>query len=284
MDCEFAIAADARPVEIDEGQFRQILNHLVINATQAMPGGGTIEVKLENVELTAGFLPPLPAGPYVKLSLKDHGEGIQPENLPRIFEPYFTTKKGGSGLGLATAYSVVRKHEGQIRVESTPGAGTTFLIYLPASVQKPVQRADSDQRDFFGQGRLLLMDDEPDILAVGSEMLRAYGYDVETARDGADAIARYIAAKDAGQPFAAVIMDLTVPNGMGGRDAMRGLKEVDPDVKGIVSSGYSFDPVMGNYREYGFCGIIPKPYRTEDLGRVLMEVLGSQPSTASRTN
>jgi len=274
VQCEYSLPPDIWPVELDEGQFRQALNHLVINAMQAMPDGGQMEVKLENVELTEGFLPPLAAGKYVKLSIRDHGPGIEPKNLSRIFEPYFTPKRAGNGLGMATAYSVVRKHEGQIRVESTIGVGSVFHVYLPATFRavQPVT-SDVNQKEFFGHGRVLIMDDEPDVLEIAGHMLRMCGYEVETVRDGADVIERYIRAKAAGQPFDAVIMDLTVPNGMGGREAIRRLKELAPEIKAIVSSGYSFDPVMANYRQYGFRGIIPKPYQMEELGRVLRDVI-----------
>jgi len=220
-------------------------------------------------------LPPLAPGRYVRISIRDYGSGIRPEHQPRIFEPYFTTRKNGSGLGLATVYSVVRKHDGQIRVESMVGAGSTFHIYLPAAVQPSLSEFDPKQTEFFGRGRLLVMDDEPDILEIAGAMLRTFGYEVETAKDGAEAIERYMGAKNAGQPFAAVLMDLTIPNGMGGREAIQRLKALDPAVKAIVSSGYSFDPVMASPRQFGFCAVIPKPYRAEDLGRVLRETFSS---------
>jgi CheY-like chemotaxis protein len=282
VQCEFSLPDDVWPVEIDAGQFRQALNSLVINAMQSMPNGGKMEVRVEKVELMAGFLPPLPSDKAVKISIKDHGNGIPAEQLPRIFEPYFSTKKG-SGLGLATAYSVIRKHEGQIKVESTVGVGTTFHIYLPASLATVVEEAtpESAQKQLFVQGRLLVMDDEEDLLMVIGEMLKSFGYQVETTKDGAEAIDRYLSARIAGRPFDAVIMDLTVPNGMGGREAIARLRELDPEVKAIVSSGYSLDPVMANYRQYGFSGIIPKPYRMEELRRELEKVLKSSSSSSS---
>lgn len=274
VQCELSLAGDLWPVEVDEGQFRQVVNNLVINAMQAMPEGGRIEVRSENVELTAGFLPPLGAGKFVKISIRDYGAGIRPENLPRIFDPYFTTKQHGSGLGLASAYSIVRKHDGQIRVESTLGAGAAFNIYLPASPQAVAPPEETGQKQFFGHGRILVMDDEPDILQVLSDMLGVVGYEVATAREGGEAIETYLNAKNSGKPFAAVIMDLTIPNGMGGKEAVRRLKELDPQIKALVSSGYSYDPVMANFRQFGFSGIIPKPYVLDDLTRVLAEVLG----------
>ncbi len=270
---EFGLPADSWPAEADEGQLRQVLTNLFVNAMQAMPRGGNVEVRLENVTLTHGFLPPLAAGKYVKISIRDHGEGIRPEHLPRIFEPYFSTRKQGNGLGLATAYSVVRKHDGQIKVESSVGAGTTFHIYLPAADEKTSESEERVQKKFFGEGRLLVMDDEAEILTIVQEMLQSLGYEVETAKDGSEAIEKYVKAKVTGRPYEAIMMDLTIPNGMGGREAVTRLREFDPGVKAVVSSGYSFDPVMANYRQFGFRGIIPKPYRIEELGRVLSEVV-----------
>ncbi|MDB6111155.1 MAG: multi-sensor hybrid histidine kinase [Pedosphaera sp.] len=274
VHCEFSLPAELWSVEVDEGQFRQVIHNLVLNAVQAMSEGGRIEVRAENVEFDAGFLPPLAAGKYVKISVRDFGTGIAPEHISRIFDPYFSTRKHARGLGLASAYSVIRKHDGQINVESYVARGTTFRIYLPASFKPEIAPAhDTDQRRFFGQGRVLVMDDEVDILTLVREMLQMMGYEVETARDGAEALQRYQAAKQSDQAFAAVIMDLTVPEGMGGKEAIRRLKELDPQVRAIVSSGYSYDPVMANFQEYGFSGVIPKPYVMEDLARVLSEVI-----------
>jgi len=277
VHCEFSLSPDLWSVEVDEGQFRQVVHNLVVNAVQAMPEGGKMEVRAENVELTAGFLPPLAAGKYVKISVLDFGTGIAPEHVSRIFDPYFSTRKHARGLGLASAYSVIRKHDGQINVESYVGRGSTFRIYLPASFKPEIVPShDTDQKRFFGQGRILVMDDEADILTLVREMLQMMGYEVETARDGVEALQRYQTAKQTRQPFAAVIMDLTVPEGMGGKEAIRRLKELDSQVKAIVSSGYSYDPVMANFQEYGFSGVIPKPYVMEDLARVLNEVITKQ--------
>jgi PAS domain S-box-containing protein len=275
VQCDYSLASDAWTVEVDGGQIRQILNNLVINARQAMPQGGKMEVRMENADLSANSMPPLPAGKYVKISIHDHGPGIRSEHLPRIFEPYFTTKKAGTGLGLATVYSVVRKHDGQIKVVSEPGKGTTFELYLPAS-QKPVLPVPTEPKpeNFSGRGRVLVVDDEAPIRKFLSLMLQKFGYEAETANDGGEAIERYTTAQSGGTPFDAIIMDLTIPNGMGGCEATRRLRELDPKVKAIASSGYSFDPVMANYRDYGFCGVIPKPYRPEDLNRILKEVIG----------
>jgi len=276
VQCDCSLAANGWPVEVDEGQIRQILNNLVINARQAMPQGGKIEVRAENVELSARSMPSLPPGKYLKISIQDHGPGISSEHLPRIFEPYFTTKQTGTGLGLATVYSIVRKHDGQVNVVSEPGKGTTFEIYLPAS-QKPASSApvQPPSENCSGHGRVLVVDDETAIQKLLGVMLRKFGYETEIASDGGEAIARYTAARSSGTPFDAVIMDLTIPNGMGGCEATRRLRELDPKVRAIASSGYSLDPVMANYRDYGFCGVIPKPYRAEELNRLLKEVIGN---------
>ncbi len=277
VQCQFSADQNVWPVEIDDGQFRQVLNNLIINARQAMPDGGKVEVHLENVELEKNNLPPLRAGKYVKISVMDHGAGIKRELLPRIFEPYFTTKKGGSGLGLATAYSVVRKHGGLIKAESMPGIGSIFQIFLPASDKRIIPSPkESPQKKFSGSGRILIMDDEVAVLKILSAMLEKFGYEVETALDGAEALRLYAAARANQNPFAAVVMDLTIPNGMGGREAIKKLLELDPNAKAIVSSGYSLDPVMANHRLHGFAGIIPKPYRPEDLGRMLQEIIAGK--------
>jgi CheY-like chemotaxis protein len=277
VTCEFSLPADTWPVDVDEGQFRQVINNVALNAVQAMPEGGAIEVRAENVEVTAGQLPPPAQGRHVKVSIRDHGTGIRPEHLSRIFDPYFTTRKHARGLGLASAYSVVRKHDGQIKVETQVARGTTFQIYLPASPVKAEPAAEAvGQKQFFGRGRILIMDDEVEILALAGEMLKVMGFEVETARDGAEALERYALAKSNGSPFSAVIMDLTIPEGMGGKEAIRRLTALDPQVKAIVSSGYSYDPVMASFQEYGFSGVIPKPYLMDDLARVLEEVLGKK--------
>jgi PAS domain S-box-containing protein len=282
VHCEFSLPADIWPVEVDEGQFRQVINNIVINAVQAMPEGGKIEVRSENVEFTAGFLPPLKAGRYVKVSVRDYGTGIRAEHLSRIFDPYFTTRGHARGLGLASAYSVVRKHDGQISVDTQTGRGSTFQIYLPASLKVVVApAADADQKQFFGQGRILVMDDEADILMLAGEMLKSMGYEVETAKEGGEALERYMAVKGTDNAFTVVITDLTVPEGMGGKECMRRLKVLDPNVKAIVSSGYSLDPVMANFREFGFSGVIPKPYVIEELARVLEEVVGNKSGAAA---
>jgi signal transduction histidine kinase/CheY-like chemotaxis protein len=272
--CEFTCAPDLRPVEVDQGQFTQVLNNLLLNAVQAMPAGGTIQVRAENVP--AGTRPGLPStgADYITISIEDHGPGIAPEHLSRVFDPFFTTKHKGRGLGLATAYSIVRKHDGLIEVESQLDRGATFHIYLPASaLEVPPDPEDKTQLPT-GHGRVLVMDDEPDILNFSHVALERLGYEAESARDGAEAIRRYSEAREAGRPFAAVIMDLTIPGGMGGKEAIKYLLEVDPEAIAIVSSGYSNDPVMAEFAKYGFRGMVAKPYEIHQLAGVLREVMG----------
>jgi len=277
--CNFHIADDLWPAEVDEGQLSQVINNLVLNADQAMPAGGVIEVACENACLAEDALPPLREGRYVVMSIKDHGVGIPPDVLPRIFDPYFTTKQGGKGLGLAAVYSIVRNHEGHISVTTQPERGTTFTVFLPCGdSEAPCSETDDGVLRESGapdvRGTVLVMDDEENIREVVGEMLDFIGYGTEFARDGAEAVELYARALDTGEPFAAVILDLTIPGGMGGRQAVEKLRELDPGVRAIVSSGYSNDPVMSDYLIYGFRGIITKPYKLTELKKVLGEVVG----------
>lgn len=276
--CLFDIPDDLWPVEVDEGQISQVIHNLIINADQAMPSGGVVEVKCENVLLGEKDLPPLRAGCHVSISIRDYGVGISPDVLSRIFDPYFTTRKNGKGLGLTMVYSIVRNHEGHITVTTEPGEGTTFTVYLPCgSGAAPPERekeAASEAESPEVLGKILLMDDEENIREVAGEMLSFIGYGVEFAGDGAEAVKLYEKALAAGEPYAAVILDLTVPGGMGGREAMEILRNLDPEVKAVVSSGYSNDPIMSDYKTFGFRGIITKPYKLTDLRKVLSVVTG----------
>lgn len=274
--CEFSIPDDLWSVEADEGQISQVINNLLINADQAMPAGGIIEVYCENVIVEVKTYLPLEKGKYVKISIRDHGIGVFEEHLSRIFDPYFTTKQRGSGLGLATTYSIIKRHGGHVKVESEVGVGTTFCIYLPASEEKMETLEEETTEAISGAGKILLMDDEELILEVVGEMLSHLGYEAEFARDGLEAIELYTKAKDAGHPFAAVIMDLTIPGGMGGKEAVKKLIEIDPHVKAIVSSGYSTDPIMADFRKYGFCRVITKPFKLNELSEVLQRGLSSK--------
>jgi PAS domain S-box-containing protein len=273
VGCKFSISQDLLPVEVDESQIGQVINNLVLNADHAMPEGGIIEICAENITLTADNKFSLPAGPYLRTSFRDHGVGIGPDHLPKVFDPYFTTKQKGSGLGLTVAYSIIDKHNGRMTVESELGHGTTFTIYLPASEKPAGQPADEEKRLFIGKGKILVMDDEVFIRDLATQMLSKIGYEVSVANDGNEAIEMYRQAQKSGEPFDTVIMDLTVPGGMGGKEAVLKLKKLDPNVKALVSSGYSNDPIMSNFRDYGFQGVVKKPYRIQDMSDSLRSVI-----------
>ncbi|HEX3035438.1 MAG TPA: PAS domain S-box protein [Thermodesulfobacteriota bacterium] len=274
--CEFSIAEDLWLVEVDEGQISQVVHNLVINSQQAMPQGGVIRIKAENIAFDAQEGVPLKEGRYVKITLEDEGIGIPQEYLSKIFDPYFTTKQKGSGLGLAVVYSIIKNHNGHIQVESEIEVGTKFYIYLPAYNKSEVEIDKGglvEEKLISGKGRILVVDDEEIIREVAGESLRQIGYEVESARDGSEAIKLYKRAKEGNNPFDAVIMDLTVPGGMGGKEAIEKLREIDQEVKAIVSSGYSNDPVMAEYRKYGFRGVVAKPYKIEELSKILYKVI-----------
>jgi PAS domain S-box-containing protein len=271
--CEFDLAPDLWQVSIDEGQVSQVFNNLIINADQASPAGGVVTVRAENLNLRETAFGILPPGPYVVVRVKDHGTGIAPEHLPRIFDPYFTTKQSGNGLGLASAYAIIRKHDGHIDVTSVPGSGTTFAIYLPASPTETERRSRKEESVISGKGRILVMDDSPSICELLGEMLAFLGYGVAFAADGHEAIEAYVRGRQDGEPFDAVIMDLTIPGGMGGKEATKQLLTIDPAARVIVSSGYSNDPIMSDFQQFGFRAVIAKPYRISDLGGVLASVL-----------
>jgi PAS domain S-box-containing protein len=273
---DFETQDDLWPVEVDSGQISQVVNNLAINAEQAMPSGGTLSVKCENFFLPEenAALSPLRVGKYVKITVHDEGIGIPEEYLKKIFDPYFTTKPKGSGLGLATSYSIVKNHDGLITVESKVGVGSIFAIYLPATdKQVAFERARSEPAK--GKGRILALDDEEAICELVKAALTPLGYDVTTVQDALSAIDAYKTAMDEDRKFDAVISDLTIPGGMGGAECIKRLVELDPSVKAIVSSGYAMDPVMSRYREYGFCACIAKPYEVSDLGHVVHDVLQS---------
>jgi PAS domain S-box-containing protein len=273
VKCETSFPEDLWWIEGDPGQIGQAFQNLTINAIQAMPIGGTIKVWAENLTLGTDSGLPLSAGRYIKISVRDQGMGIPAEHLPRIFDPYFTTKQKGSGLGLASAYAIIKKHNGHIAVESKPGVETTFHIYLPAVERQVTPQPEEDRELLVGTGKILVMDDEEMVREVLGRMLARLGYEAEFARDGGEAIEMFVKAQESGQAFAAVILDLTVPGGMGGKEALGKLLEIDPQVKAIVSSGYSDDPVMADCQKYGFSGVVAKPYKISELGKILNQVI-----------
>jgi CheY-like chemotaxis protein len=273
VKCEFSIAEDLWPLRVDLGQFSQVIHNLAINAVQAMPQGGAIRLHARNATLEALSGLPLEAGRYVKITLQDEGLGIPQEHLSKVFDPYFTTKHKGSGLGLTMTYTTIHAHDGHIEVSSEMGKGSTFRIYMPASYEELVVSSDREARLMKGEGKILVMDDDEAIRNVTEKILMELGYEVCCASDGAETIAHYQDAARSGRPFDAVIMDLTIPGGMGGKEAIRQLLSIDPQVTAIVSSGYSNDPIMSDFEEYGFSGVATKPYRIEKLSWVLHDVL-----------
>ncbi len=269
---EMDIAHDLWPVEVDEGQISQAINNIVINADQAMPRGGTVKMRCMNVTVRAGEDRQLHAGRYVKLSVTDEGVGIPEDHLSKIFDPYYTTKHKGSGLGLATAYSIVQRHGGLFTVQSQTGIGTTFNIFLPASDRELPPRRTPEKRAIRGSGKILVMDDDAGVRDIAGKALKNVGYDVQFAENGGEAVELFRMARESSDPFDVLIMDLTVPGGMGGEEAMKRILEIDPDAKAIVSSGYSTDPVMSDYGRYGFRGVVVKPYNVEKLSEEVNRV------------
>jgi PAS domain S-box-containing protein len=263
-------------IEADEGQMAQVFHNIIINAKQAMPGGGTLTVTARNETLDNENTMALPGGSYVKLSFADQGCGISDDVLKRIFDPYFTTKTSGRGLGLASAHSIVKKHGGHIGVNSVIGQGTTVTIHLPSTgATYSIYQSDyvAETTGVHTGGSILVMDDEEIIRRIATNMLEHLGYQVATCEDGTEAIARYTDARESGTPFSAVIMDLTIPGGMGGKEAARQIRAIDPKACLIVSSGYSDDPIMSDYTTYGFKGALAKPYNIKEFGQLLSSIL-----------
>jgi PAS domain S-box-containing protein len=271
---EIVIDEGLRAVEADEGQIGQVIQNIVLNADQAMPLGGRITITARNIPASAApHLPGAATGDVVELSIQDQGTGIPEEHLSRIFDPYFTTKEKGSGLGLATSYSIVKNHGGVITVASELGKGTTFMIYLPASGASVEREAASARPAAGNKGHILVMDDEQVVREVTGELLRSLGHEVDFADRGEAAVMRYKTAMAEGRPFDIVILDLTVRGGMGGVEAVKKLLELDPNVKAVVSSGYSDDAVTADYRKQGFAAFLKKPYNIEELQSTLDALL-----------
>jgi PAS domain S-box-containing protein len=280
IKCRYTFPAGLYFIDVDQSQIGQAIHNVIMNAREAMHAGGTINVAVSNV-LVTDEVPTLMEGDYVRISVTDQGNGIPADEFDKIFEPYYSTKKRGNsrgtGLGLSICRSIIRKHGGDVTVASQIGVGTTIHLYLPAadpkasrkiSVEKP-----PEQPPIFGEGKILVMDDDPMIRELAGEILWHLGYEVEFANDGNEAVALYQKSMESAKPFDAVILDLTVRGGMGGKEAIQKIIAIDADAKGIVSSGYSDDPGMTDFKQYGFSGVVAKPYTLAELGEKLNQVL-----------
>jgi len=263
-------------VSVDKGQITQVFNNLLINAEQSMPEGGCIDIFAENYFYKKNETSFLEKGIYIKITIQDYGIGIPQDIISKIFDPYFSTKQKGSGLGLSVAYSIIENHNGYINAESELGIGTRFNIYLPATREELKGKVRMNKRYLSGSGKILVMDDEEFVLDMVCDLLQRTGFNTLKAKDGNEAIQYYSEAQKIKQPFNAVIMDLTIPGGMGGKETITELKKIDPQVKAIVSSGYSNDPIMSNYKDYGFSGVIAKPYKLNKLHEVLQQVISGK--------
>jgi CheY-like chemotaxis protein len=273
---DLELPGDLWPCEVDAHQVGQALDNLLLNARQAMPQGGRIRLRAANVTLSEGQVARLSAGRYVRLEIGDEGGGIPPESQSRLFDPFFTTKPTGSGLGLTIVHSVISQHGGHIDFTSVVGRGTTFQIYLPASQQDATDAAPEVRTAGHLGGRILVMDDEPYVRDIAEEALAGLGYAVDLASDGAAALTLFARAQSERRPIALVILDLTIPGGMGGIETLARLRALDPHVKAIASSGYASDPVMAQPGSFGFDATLPKPYTIAALGDVVGELLDAQ--------
>ncbi len=273
----YIIPMDLLPVEVDEDQIKQVIRNMIMNAKEAMPSGGTIVISCENVSITPQDKLPLIKEDHIRISIHDEGVGIPEENISKVFDPYFTTKgmssQKGVGLGLAICYSIVRKHNGYILIDSIPGKGSTFQIYLPATKKDTIEVSIEEETVRDRKGRILIMDDEEMILKIARELLRLMGYEATTAQNGEEAITLYRQAMELKRPFDAVILDLAIPDGIGGKEVLRELIGIDPHVKAIISSGYLNDPVIKNFKEYGFMDMLTKPYETNELNTKLRTIV-----------
>ncbi|MBU4237398.1 MAG: PAS domain S-box protein [Proteobacteria bacterium] len=273
IDCQFTIDDPLWPVEADEGQLSQVMQNMVINASDAMPTGGTIHIVVRNISNDENALPLIQAGKYVLINIEDSGEGIPEEYIKKIFDPYFTTKEKGNGLGLAASFSIVKKHGGIIEVQSELGEGATFSIYLPASEKNISPAIQEESMLQTGSGKILVMDDDEIIRTMSESMLSTLGFRVELAVNGEEALAKYAQAMASGRVYDGVILDLTIKGGMGGKETIAKLIELDPGVRAIVSSGYSEDPVMANFHEYGFQAALAKPFPLAKLSEILQKLM-----------
>ncbi|MCK5339759.1 MAG: PAS domain-containing protein [Desulfobulbaceae bacterium] len=272
--CEYNFQDDLNLIEIDTGQIGQVIQNIVINANQSMPKGGVIKITCKKFIKNQFHALPLPGGKYIKLTLADHGTGIHSDHLGNIFDPYFTTKQEGNGLGLAISHSIINKHNGHIAVDSHLGSGTTFHIYLPAKDVEHLQpQALHENIQIQGNARVLVMDDEEMVRTVAKSILSYAGYEVYFAKDGQEAISTYQKTSEARKPIDITVMDLTVPGGMGGEEAVKEILKINPQAKVIVTSGYFNDPIMSNFRDHGFCAAIAKPFQFNALIGTINKIL-----------
>ena len=275
VECDISLAPDLWPVKVDKSLISQLIHHIVFNAVQASPENGTVKISACNIHLDINHRSRLAPGRYTQISIQDNGHGIPEENLSKIFDPYFTTKAKASGLGLTAAHAIVIRHQGAILVDSKVGNGTLVTMFIPAeSSTLPAPPTKSNSAIVAnGKGRILIMDDEQLILTTAKAILTRLGYEVTTAKEGSETIQLYRLAMQENRPFAAVILDLTIPEGMGGADVIKELLRLDPSVKAVVSSGYSDDPIMSNYLEYGFSAVAAKPYSVNRISTLLQQLL-----------
>ena len=280
VKCEYSFPDDLWHAEIDRGQISQVIQNIILNSSQAMPEGGIITIHCENYVYNGTLTLPIAAGDYIKVSLVDRGVGIPRDLLDKIYDPYFTTKHEGNGLGLAVTHSIIIQHKGHIAADSKQGQGTTVTIYLPAFKQKKLKEQKEEPLPVGGKAKILFMDDDKMVRTMANEMLSHYGYEVFLAQDGQEAITLYRESLKDGAHIDLVIMDLTVPGGMGGKEAIKEIIAANPQVKAIVSSGYSNNPIMANYGEYGFSAAVSKPYRQEELIKVINRIIGNDPETS----
>jgi CheY-like chemotaxis protein len=272
--CEFSIADDLNECDFDENQIGQVVDNLVINAVQAMPSGGRLHVGIKNVVLMSDNYVNLHEGNYVVISVTDTGVGIPPSIISRIFDPFFTTKKNGNGLGLATCFSIIKKHDGIIHVESELGKGSTFLIYLPSKNHSERSVSVTPVVKHTGNGLIIIMDDEEFILEILDKMLTDMGYEVVATRSGEELLAKIDELERRGRTIKAGILDLTIPGGMGGRDTVKKLREKYSVLPIFASSGFSEDPIMASPAQFGFTASICKPYRKLELATLLNTYFG----------
>ena len=271
--CRYHFPGDLWFADIDTGQISRVIQNLVLNAKQSMPGGGFIDISCRNIRKESHDPLPLKDKLYIEVSVRDQGKGMDTKTLTTIFDPYFTTKKEGYGLGLSICHSIIRKHKGHITVESEPGKGTVFTFYVCASSRIPVQEHKDVRLSGDSGGKVLVLDDEALVGISIKKMLEHLHYQVTLVRDGQEAVDSYLEAAKSGTPFSLAILDLTIPGGMGGEDVIRELLRHDPQAKVLVASGYSDNPVMAHCQDYGFSGVLEKPFQIEELGRVLATVM-----------